>query len=248
MKNNISDAVEILKNARHVTGFSGAGISVESGIPPFRGENGLWNRYDTKYLEIDFFLSHPGESWQKIKEIFYEFFGKTQPNDAHRALARMEEHGMVRGVITQNIDNLHQEAGSRTVYEFHGNYQKLVCLSCFKSYKAREIDLNVLPPRCERCQGVLKPDFILFGEAIPEPARTLSFDEAEKADVFLIIGSTGEVMPAASIPPLARQNGAAIVEVNVEPSNYTASISDVFLQGKATEIMQKLLRELNIAM
>ncbi|MBD3226215.1 MAG: RNA polymerase subunit sigma [Caldithrix sp.] len=243
---NIVKAADRIKKGKRVVGFSGAGISVESGIPPFRGSNGLWNKYDPGFLEIDYFLNHPRESWIRIKEIFYDFFGQAQPNAAHIALGAMERAGLVQAVITQNIDNLHQQGGSQTVYEFHGNYQRLICLDCHMSYEAAAIDLGKIPPLCDRCSGVLKPDFIFFGEAIPEPARSLSFAEADHADVFIIIGSTGEVMPAASIPPLAKQAGAFIIEINIEPSNYTHRITDVFLQGRATVMMHALARHLNV--
>jgi len=241
----ISAAAKLIRNARHVSVFTGAGISVESGIPPFRGAEGLWSRYDPRSLELTYFHAHTEESWKVIKEIFYDFFGKARPNDAHRALAAMEREGLVKTVITQNIDNLHQEAGSRSVLEFHGNSQMLLCLECGRRRPAREADLAVLPPHCE-CGGLFKPDFIFFGEMIPEPARTLSFREAELADVFLLVGTTGEVMPACLVPEEAKRNGAAIIEVNTEPSNYTPHLTDVFLKGKATDVLRRLVRELGI--
>lgn len=237
----IKKAVELIKNAKHITAFTGAGISVESGIPPFRGENGLWNKYDPTFIEINYFHSNPYESWKLIKEVFYDFFGKAKPNAAHFALAEMEKTGFLKAVITQNIDNLHQDAGSKTVWEFHGNSRNLICNSCGKIKPAAETDLNDLPPKCDNCRTVLKPDFIFFGEPIPELARTNSFLESERADLFILIGSTGEIMPASFIPYEAKRNGAKIIEINTEVSNYTNSITDVFLQGKATEVMSKLL-------
>ena len=239
---SIEKAAEIILQAKHVTAFTGAGISVESGISPFRGKDGLWNKYDPGFLDISYFLSHTRDSWRLIKEIFYDYFGKAEPNGAHIALAKMESDGLVKAVITQNIDHLHQLAGSRTVYEFHGNSRELVCMGCSARFQASEIDLTDLPPRCKECGGILKPDFIFFGEAIPEPANTLSFNEAHTADVFLVIGSTGEVAPASAIPHLAKEHGAKIIEVNVEPSSYTYSITDVFLKGKAVETMQALYK------
>ncbi len=242
MKENLIDqAARILINSHHTTVFSGAGISVESGIPPFRGPEGLWSKYDPDSLEITFFRRHPLESWKVIKEIFYDYFGNARPNRAHEVVAKLEEMGIVKAVITQNIDNLHQEAGSKNVLEFHGNYSRLLCMRCGKEYDFREEMLNTLPPLCGKCGGLLKPDFVFFGEMIPEPANTLSFEEAEEADAFLLIGTTGEVYPAASIPAMAKNNGAKIIEVNTGPSNHTDYITDIFLQGKATEIMDALL-------
>ena len=238
-------AARLLRNARHVTAFTGAGISVESGIPPFRGPEGLWSRYDPRCLDIDYFHGHYAEAWRVIKEIFYDFFGAARPNDGHRALALLEAEGIVRALITQNIDNLHQEAGSRTVYEFHGNSQQLLCLACGARRPAREVSLDALPPRCG-CGGVFKPDFVFFGEMIPEEASRLSFREAGLADVFLLIGTTGEVMPACLVPEEAKRRGAMIIEVNTEPSNYTGRVSDLFLRGKATEVMRGLLTEMGL--
>jgi len=241
---NLEKAVQaaaiLLRNSKFTTAFTGAGISVESGIPPFRGEKGLWNKYDPRYLEIGFFLSHPEESWQMIKQIFYDFFGEATPNHAHVILAEMERHGMLHRIITQNIDNLHQEAGSTNVFEFHGNSMKLVCLACYQEFPYGKIALDKLPPRCPHCLGLLKPDFVFFGEAIPQDPLTAAYDAASKSDIFLIIGSTGEVMPANQIPPLAKQHGAKIIEINPEESNYTRSLTDIFLQGKAGEVMKKL--------
>ena len=237
----IEKAAELIRNAKHVTAFTGAGISVESGIPPFRGENGLWSIFNPIFLDINYFHHNPLKSWKLIKEIFYDFFGKAKPNAAHFALSEMEKSGYINSVITQNIDNLHQEAGSKEVYEFHGTSRDLICTNCNKIYSATNIDLSQLPPKCEKCGTVLKPDFVFFGEPIPEPARTNSFAETEIADVFVLIGTTGEIMPASIIPIEAKRNNVKIVEINIQPSNYTNKITDIFLEGKATKIMQKLL-------
>ena len=130
MAAGIARAARLLAGAGHVTVFSGAGISVESGIPPFRGAGGLWSMVDPGFMEIGYFRRQPGQSWLRIKEIFYDHFGSALPNDAHFGVAAMEKAGLVKAIITQNIDNLHQRAGSREVIEFHGNSQWLVCLDC----------------------------------------------------------------------------------------------------------------------
>lgn len=213
----IEKAVEIIKNAKHITAFTGAGISVESGIPPFRGENGLWNKFDPIFLDINYFHQNPLKSWKLIKEIFYDFFGKAKPSTAHLALSKMEKLGYLNSIITQNIDNLHQKSGSKKVWEFHGNSRNLICMNCNEIYSAANTNLSHLPPKCEKCGTVLKPDFIFFGEAIPEPARTNSFAETENADVFILIGTTGEIMPASMIPIEAKRNGVKIIEVNNQP-------------------------------
>lgn len=244
METNIQKVVNLILNSKYAVAYTGAGISVESGIPPFRGENGLWSKYDPKVLDLNYFQLNPEESWKVIKEIFYDFFGEAKPNDAHIALAEMEKKGLLKAVITQNIDNLHYEAGSKEVYEFHGNSRMLVCQKCFKKTLAAETDLSKVP-LCDHCHSVLKPDFIFFGEGIPEMAYRKSFAAAEKADVVLIIGSTGEVYPAASIPPLAKQNGAKIIEINPKKSLFTDSITDIFIPGKASEVMRKILIGIN---
>ena len=242
----IEKAAELIKKSKHITAFTGAGISVESGIPPFRGKDGLWSKFDPIFLDINFFQKNPLQSWKLIKEIFYDFFGKAKPNAAHFALAEMEKMGYTKAIITQNIDNLHKHAGSKKVYEFHGNSRDLICINCGKMQPAQETDFSKLPPKCDKCGNILKPDFVFFGEPIPEPARTNSFTETEIADVFILIGTTGEIMPASIIPIEAKRNNVKIIEVNIQSSNYTNTITDVFLKGKSTEILEKLLKLLEI--
>ncbi len=237
-------AAAAIKKAGRVAAFTGAGISVESGIPPFRGENGLWTQYDPVFIEINYFHRHRLESWRLIREIFYDFFGKAEPNAAHKALAVMEQKGLLHAVITQNIDNLHQAAGSKVVHEFHGTASILACLKCRAKYPVSEIVWEELPPVCPGCGNSLKPDFVFFGEPIPEPANSNSIREAEISEVLILIGTSGEVMPAARIPYLAKQKGAVIIEVNIEPTIYTGKLTDIFLPGKATEVMKRLLEML----
>lgn len=241
---NITEAVNIILSSKRTTAFTGAGISVESGIPPFRGENGLWSKFDPEFLDINYFLNYPDKSWKLIKEIFYDYFGKAQPNDAHKALSKLESMGFLSSIITQNIDGLHQQAGNKNVYEFHGNSRDLICVKCAKIHKASKIDLTHLPPKCSSCGNVLKPNFIFFGESIPEPAQSNSYTETKNADVFLVIGTTGEIMPASLIPIEAKNNNKTIIEINTNPSNYTNSITDIFIQGKATEVMNEILNKL----
>jgi len=240
LKNDYQKASEIIKNSSFVVAFTGAGISVESGIPTFRGPEGLWSRYDPKILDIDFFLSNPKESWEKIKEIFYDYMGNTAPNDAHKFLAYLEKIGILKAVITQNIDSLHQKAGNKNVIEFHGTASKLVCLNCYKKFSSDEIDLDLLPPMCPECMGLLKPDFVFFSEPIPKKALEESLKLSQECDCMLVIGTTGEIMPASELPRIAKQNGAKIIEINIEKSSYTQTITDIFLNDKATAASNKL--------
>lgn len=240
----IKETARILGESKFTIAFTGAGISVESGVPPFRGEHGLWNKYNPEVLDLGYYLQNAGECWIYIREIFYDFFADAKPNKAHEVLARMEKEGLLQSVITQNIDNLHQQAGSKTVREFHGNSKRLKCLKCGTSYPASDFDFKNIPPRCKKDNEILKPDFIFFGEGIPHDAYSDSFTDAEKAEVCLIIGSTGEVTPASYVPRTAKQNGATIIEINPEESMFTAQVTDIHLKGKAGEIMSMLEKEL----
>lgn len=235
----MDEAIKRIKNARRGVVFTGAGVSVESGIPPFTGAGGLWNRYDPKFIELDFFYGHPTRSWQEMKKIFFTCMDEAQPNKAHRVIAQLEKRGGFQGVITQNIDGLHQKAGSKNVQEFHGTIHQMHCIACGRKYKTEEVSLDELPPKCF-CGGVLKPDFVFYGEGINPAVYTASQELAEEADVMLVVGTAGQVMPACSLPLLAKQFGATIIEVNTLPSAYTDGVSDFFFQEKATEFFSKL--------
>lgn len=234
-----SAAEEIKKAGGHAIALTGAGISVASGIPAFRGMGGLWEKYDPdEYATIDAFRANPGKVWKMIKE-FKEVIERARPNPAHLALARLEQLGFLRTVITQNVDGLHQEAGNANVIEFHGNSRQAVCLACGKKYPNARLDLETLPPHCFSCGGVLKPDAVFFGEPIPREALTRAREEAQSCRVVLVVGTSAVVEPAASIPYLARRAGAAIIEVNPE----RALFSDIFLPGPAEEILPSLAAE-----
>jgi NAD-dependent deacetylase len=232
-------AADTIRKASFCTAFTGAGISVESGIPPFRGEKGIWNQYDPKVLDLDFFHRNPKESWIVIKEIFYDFFGKAKPNRAHFFLAELEQSGLLKSIITQNIDNLHHAAGSREVVEYHGNSRKLICTRCAGTMDATKDILSELPPRCG-CGGILKPDFVFFGEGIPPEAAERSIKAAQNSDCMILIGTTGEVYPAALLPREASRRGAVIIEINPSPSLYTEEITDIFIQSEAVKAAEGL--------
>jgi NAD-dependent deacetylase len=238
----ISQAARLIRSAKHLTAFTGAGISVESGIPPFRGPGGLWGKYDPRLLELSYFLKHPEVSWPVLKEIFYDHFGAAKPNRAHEVLAAWEARGLLNTVITQNIDNLHFEAGSRNVIEFHGNSRTLVCLGCSTRTPATPEILAVLPPKCS-CGGLWKPDMVFFGEGIPAAASTSAEMAARRTDCMLVVGSTGEVYPAAMVPRRAKEHGAAIIEINPTPSDFTAD-ADVRIPLGAGEAFDLLEKEL----
>jgi len=240
LEENINKAVLDLKVSKYTVVFTGAGISVESGIPPFRGPDGLWAKYDPSLIEINHFYNNPEISWKMIKEIFYDFIEKAKPNTAHYAIASLEKKGYVHSIITQNIDNLHQVAGSKNVYEYHGTIKRLKCVKCLKEFLREEISLEELAPKCPLCKGLLKPEFVFFGEPIPDKINKLSFYEAKRAQVMLIVGTTGEIMPASLIPYTAKESGCKIIEVNISKSSYTDKITDIFLSGKASNVLTKL--------
>ncbi|MGM0673215.1 MAG: SIR2 family NAD-dependent protein deacylase [Spirochaetota bacterium] len=236
----LQEAANALRRSAHVTAFTGAGISVESGVPQFRGNDGLWAHYDPAVFDINHFRSHPRDSWQTILEIFYYTFAKVEPNAGHYALAELEQRGVVREIITQNIDSLHHRAGSTAVWEYHGNSRELLCLSCGARHPAQRALETEIPPRCT-CGGLLKPDFIFFGEQIPAQAARESERAARECDLMLVVGTTGEVYPAGFIPHMARESGARIVEINPEPSTYTEEITDVFIHEKSATALPALL-------
>jgi len=242
----IKEAAQLIINAKRVTAFTGAGISVESGIPPFRGDDGLWSQYDPIILDLNFYLENHQESWPVIKKLFFDFFGSSNTNIAHQILAKWEKQSLIDDIITQNIDTLHQKAGSKSVYEFHGTSKSFVCTKCSAEYLIAEIKLEETAPHClkQDCKSLLKPNFIFFGEGIPPIAYEQSLLAAQNSDLFIIVGTTGEIMPASQIPILAKQNNSQIIEINTNISEFTHSVSDIFLQGKATEVFKMLDSEI----
>ncbi|RQD72062.1 MAG: NAD-dependent deacylase [Halanaerobium sp. MSAO_Bac5] len=246
--NSYQKAADLVKQSNHTTAFTGAGISVQSGIPDFRSENGLWRNYDPQIFSISYLSQKPAKTWSAIKEIYYEFFADSQANSAHKILAEMEKNNLLDAIITQNIDNLHQEAGSVNVIEYHGNSKKAICLDCGAEFNDLELLLNNIPPVCSECGDILKPDFIFFGEPIPQKAHQLAYLEAEKADLFIIIGTAGEVQPASQIPFYAKENGAKIIEINLKKSNYSDELTNLFLKDQAVEALQKLANNLGISL
>lgn len=245
-------AAEAIRKSRKLAAFTGAGISVESGIPPFRGSNGIWNRYDSSLLDIDCFLRSPARSWEAIKAMFTGFLATADrapvaPNPAHRVLAKWEAEGRLAGVITQNIDGLHTTAGSRNVIEYHGHCRTMTCLDCGKTIPLTAESTAADVPRCA-CGGLLKPDFIFFGEGIPPKAARDAEELAATCDCMVLVGTSGAVYPAAALPPAAKRRGAAIVEINPEPTAYTErGVTDVFIAGKAGETFLALDRLLGAA-
>jgi NAD-dependent deacetylase len=234
------NAAQALKSGAMTIAITGAGMSAESGIPTFRGEDGIWKKYaPEEYATIDAYNANPDKVWKFWVELA-QSFGGTQPNPGHRALAELEEMGLLKAVITQNIDNLHEVAGNKTVIEYHGNARWLVCPRC----RHRDpLDLSQhgdSPPYCF-CGTLMKPDVVMFGEMIPSQALVESARLAETATVVLVVGTSAQVYPAARLPVLAHQNGAYIIEANIEETDFTRSITHAFLQGPSGETLPKLV-------
>jgi NAD-dependent deacetylase len=220
--------------------LTGAGISVESGIPAFRGSQGLWDRYDPmEYAHIDAFMADPGKVWQMLSELG-SLVENAKPNPAHLALARLEKMGHLKAIITQNIDALHQQAGNQEVIEFHGNGQRLICLACGRTFTKANLDLSKLPPRCT-CRGLIKPDVVFFGEPIPFEASQRAFQLSQDCDVMLVVGTSAVVAPASNLPFVAKQHGAVIVEVNLEKTHLSHTISDYVLEASASQALTAIL-------
>ncbi len=231
----ISDKlVELLRNRAKTVVLTGAGVSAESGVPTFRGGDGLWDKFNPMELaSIDGFMNNPKLVWE-----WYLFrrdvISKVKPNRGHETLAKMEDYLDDFILITQNVDNLHREAGSREIIELHGNIRRNKCLDCGKPMAEIEIDPDSIPT-CE-CGGKIRPDVVWFGEMLLPGAMEMSQAKTVAAELFFSIGTAAEVYPAAQLPLLARQSGAYLVEINLTPTPVTPLADEVF-EGKSGEIL-----------
>jgi NAD-dependent deacetylase len=240
----IQRAAKDILHSKKTIAFTGAGISVESGIPDFRGAQGLWQKYDPEeYAHIHAFYSNPDKVWRMLKEMF-QLIIEAKPNPAHIGLAELERMGLLSSVITQNVDGLHQAAGNTNVIEFHGNHRTLSCLKCSKKIDGTSLKSEDLPPRCSHCSSLLKPDVVFFGEPIPWEAQIMSSKASKSCTTMLVIGTSVVVYPAASIPITAKEKGAIIIEINTEPTLMTNQISDYLICGPAGEIIPAIVEEI----
>lgn len=213
---------------------------MESGIPSFRGSQGIWAKYDpAEYATLAAFLRDPGKVWEMFSEMI-AVLAEAAPNAAHLGLAELERRGILRSVVTQNIDGLHQAAGSRRVIEYHGNTAELVCLACWKRFPSLDKVAAGIPPKCD-CGEILKPDVVLFGEPIPWVAQEDAETEAQECSVLLVIGTSAQVAPACDIPRISREHGAVVVEINPEETRLTRTVTDIHLPGTASEALETLV-------
>lgn len=234
-----------MKESTYTVIFSGAGMSTESGLPDFRSkEKGLWKKKDPSRIASTEALN------QNVQE-FFDFYRERVvgvkehgPHKGHRILAKWEEEGLIQSIITQNVDGFHQEAGSKRVAELHGTLQKVHCQSCGAEYGSEMyLEKNYA---CKECGGKLRPSVILFGEMLPEEPFLMAEEESIRADLFIVIGSSLSVTPANQFPLIAKQHGAKLVIVNMEPTGFDLYADLVINRQKAGEFLEKVDRELRL--
>ena len=238
---------ELLLKSRYAVALTGAGISVESGIPDFRGNDGLWTKYDPfDYGYIESFRANPAKVWKMLMEMS-ALVERVYPNEAHLALGELEKLGIIKMVITQNVDSLHQRGGSSNVVEFHGNFRTMHCDNCQKPFVRADISLVRLPPLCS-CGGPIRPDIVLFGEGIPPEAYSIAFDAAEKCDLMVIVGTSASVAPASHLPLIAKRRGARVLEINPVASEVSEQITELHIMecaAVAFRNIMKIVRSMN---
>ena len=250
MDAKVGKVAEMIAAARKVVVFTGAGVSTESGIPDFRSPGGLWSKFDPDDFTIDKFLSS-AQTRKKMWKLLLDggLMADAAPNAAHLAIAELEKMGKLSCVITQNVDNLHQKAGNdpARIHELHGNMQWLVCLDCGQKYPLELLTENIPSvdhvPNCKKCNGILKPDVIFFGEALPPKVLTIATNEAQECDLLIVIGSSLVVYPAAYMPLYAKRAGAGVVIINLGPTQQD-DIADVIIDHSAGVTMTKIMSKL----
>ncbi|MFQ6112673.1 MAG: NAD-dependent deacylase [bacterium] len=235
-----------LDSSRYVAVLTGAGVSAESGVPTFRGENGLWKKYRAEDLATP-------EAFSRNPKLVWEWYNyrrsivkQKSPNPGHYALAAMERHFSEFELITQNVDGFHRAAGNKKVYEIHGNIMRNRCVKCNRLSEEPPFETKDDLPFCS-CGGLLRPDVVWFGEALPEKLLKLSYTAAQNCDVFFSVGTSAVVQPAASFPLIAKENGAFTIEVNPERTPISSIVDEVIL-GKSGEILLSLCSRLKINM
>ena len=232
-----------LREAHAVVAFSGAGISVESGVPTFRGTDGIWTKIKPEELaSMNAFMKNPALVWEWYAHR-RTIIESIEPNEGHRALVRMERVVPHFTIVTQNIDNLHRRAGSKVIHELHGNIERNYCMKCGRTYRSDFTVNKEKMPVCTECGGLVRPDIVWFGEMLPEEEWEASVRASEEADLFFSIGTSAVVYPAASLPWIAKRAGAYVVEINPEETSLTKD-ADEFLQGSSGPILAALADEM----
>jgi NAD-dependent deacetylase len=230
---SLTQAAGLISRSGGAVALTGAGVSTESGIPDFRSRNGLWSRFDPlEYGTLGAFRRDPVRVWTMLAELLA--IVDARPNAGHMAMAALEQLGWLHGIITQNIDGLHQKAGSRTVVEFHGSLATFSCPSCGRGFLLDKVLARPLPPRCG-CGAVLKPDVVFFDESIPPQALHQTEQLLARTEVLIVAGTSCQVAPASAIPRRFRQKGGAVIEINLEPA--LSPMADITLPGGFSQIM-----------
>ena len=245
---SVEKAAGLLSQARRGVALTGAGVSAESGIPTFRGEGGLWTKYDpVKVSSIESFMADPASYWQVSKDRGRVALA-AKPNAGHTALVALEEAGHLVAIVTQNTDGLHQDSGARRVIELHGSGRNVRCLECGSIESRQEVQSRLhveMPPHCRNCGGtLLKPTVVLFGEPMPVEAVTDAYELAEQADVMLVVGTSLAVYPAAEIPLVAARAGAPMIVINAEPTPFDR-FAEVVIHGRSGEVLPEILSLIN---
>ena len=244
MQENTEKLAQWIRKCDHIVAFTGAGISADSGIPTYRGQDGYWSKYDPgKYADVNYFFQDPSYYWQFFRDIRYPAIRNAVPNKAHKALASLEKKGKLKAVITQNIDGLHQMAGSTEVLELHGNTRNFSCTTCRKVFDLEMVHAlleHSLPPECDECGGLIRPKVVFFGESLPSDVLHHAHQRSARSDLFLVIGSSLVVQPAASLPLIASENGACLIIVNKQATPLDRNAELVIREGAAS-IMQAFL-------
>jgi NAD-dependent deacetylase len=243
MEEDINQLKTIIDTAKNLVVFTGAGLSAESGIPTYRGAGGLWTKYDPmKYANIHYFMEDPTYYWSFFRDVRYPLMKKARPNAAHYALVTLEKQGKLKQVITQNIDGLHQLAGQSHIIELHGNTRRILCLSCKRPYSMDEAYdrlRQIFPPSCS-CGGALKPDTVFFGEMLSQKNLEEAKKVSQLCDVFLVVGSSLVVTPAAQYPVIAKEHGAKLVIINIDPTPLDG-IADLVVHQPASHVLTKII-------
>lgn len=246
MQTELQTAAQYLADAQHVVVSTGAGVSAESGIATFRdAQTGLWSKFDPETLASQQgFLSNPGLVWRWYMERLFDVQERAKPNPGHVALAELERLVPTLTLVTQNVDGLHEEAGSQNVLHLHGSITRFRCNSCDAQHELRVEERKAeMPPTCGWCGGMIRPDVVWFGEQLPFAEVDAAWQAAEACDVMLVVGTSGVVYPAAHLPTLAQQKGARVVDINPDPSPISYA-ADVYLQGKSGDVLPELVAAL----
>jgi len=237
-------AADRLRQSRYAIALTGAGISVESGIPDFRSADGLWSRYDPmEFGHIVSFRRDPAKVWQMLLEMD-ALLHCSVPNPAHYALAELEQRRLIKSIITQNVDSLHQRAGSLRVVEYHGDGRTLRCDGCAQSYSRETVPFAKLPPLCW-CGKPLRPNFVFFGEDISPTAHRDAVEAARHCDLMLVVGTSGTVAPASYLPAMAKQRGAFILEINPAKTEFSAKLADLSIAESAGTALPAIVAALD---